>query len=53
MSEYFPKPFKTFGGNTNAKVDLSNYATKSDIKDLFTCLRFKFCVKNKLSKFKN
>ena len=34
MSQYFPKPFKSFGGNINVKVDLSNYATKTDLKDV-------------------
>ena len=33
MSQYFPKPFRSFGGNINVKVDLSNYATKTDIKN--------------------
>ena len=28
MSQYFPKPYRTFGGNINVKVDLSNYTTK-------------------------
>ena len=28
MSQYFPKPFGSFGGNMNVKVGLSNYATK-------------------------
>ena len=32
MSKYFPKPFRSFGRNINVKVDLSNYATKADIK---------------------
>ena len=32
MSQYFPKPFRSFGGNINVKVDLSNYATKVDLK---------------------
>ena len=32
MCQYFPKPFKSFGGNMNVKVDLSNYATKTDFK---------------------
>ena len=27
MNQYFPKPFRCFGGNINVKVDLSNYAT--------------------------
>ena len=28
MSQYFPKPYETFGGYINVKVDLSNYAIK-------------------------
>ena len=32
MSQYFPKPYEPFGEDINAKVDLSNYATKSDLK---------------------
>ena len=33
MSQYFPKPFGRFGGNINVKVDMSNYATKTDLKN--------------------
>ena len=32
MSQYFPKPYEPFGGDINIKVDLSNYATKTDLK---------------------
>ena len=32
MNQYFPKPYKSFEGNINDKVDLSNYATKTDLK---------------------
>ena len=32
MSEYFPKP-KSFGGRVKAVLDLSNYATKADLKN--------------------
>ena len=32
-SQYFPKPYEPFGGDINIKVDLSNYATKADIKN--------------------
>ena len=32
MTQYFPKPYEPFDGNINVKVDLSNYATKTDIK---------------------
>ena len=31
MSQYFPKPF---GRDMNVKVDLSNYATKTDLKNV-------------------
>ena len=34
MSQYFPKPFRSFGRNINVKVDLSNYATKTDLKNV-------------------
>ena len=28
MTQYFPKPLRSFGGNINVKVDISNDATK-------------------------
>ena len=34
MSRFFPKPYKQFGENINVKVGLSNYATKTDIKNI-------------------
>ena len=34
MSQYFPKPYEPFGGDINVKVDLSNYATKADLKNV-------------------
>ena len=34
MSQYFPKPLRSFGGNINTKVDFSNYATKTDLKNV-------------------
>ena len=33
-SQYFPKPFRNFGRNINLKVNLSNYATKTDFKNV-------------------
>ena len=33
-SQYFPKPYRNFGGNINVKVDLSNYATETDLKNV-------------------
>ena len=34
MSKDFPKPFRSFGGNIKVEVDLSNYATKADLKNI-------------------
>ena len=34
MSQYFSKLFRDFGRNTDVKVDLSNYATKTDLKNV-------------------
>ena len=34
MSQYFPKSFRNLGRNINVKVDLSSYATKTDIKNI-------------------
>ena len=31
LSQYFPKPFTNFAENINVKVDLSNYATATDV----------------------
>ena len=38
MTQYFPKPFRSFGRNINFKVYLSNYATKTDIKKIQTLI---------------
>ena len=34
MSKYFHKSFRSFERNINVKVDLSNYVTKTDIKNI-------------------
>ena len=34
MSQYFAKPYQPLGGDINVKADLSNYATKADIKNI-------------------
>ena len=56
MRQYFSKLFKSFGGNINIRVDLSNYATKTDLKNIThvdTPTTKKFCTKNKFRSFKN
>ena len=49
MSQYFPKSFKSFGGNINVKIDLSNYATKADIKNILHVDTSSFALKTNLS----
>ena len=34
MNQYFPKSYEPFDGDFNVKVDLSNYAIKTDIKNV-------------------
>ena len=34
MNQYFPKPYKPFRGDINVKVDLSNYTTEADLKNV-------------------
>ena len=53
MSQYFPKPFEPFGGNINVKVDLSNYATKADIKNISHVDTSSFALKTNLSSLKS
>ena len=39
MGQYFPKPYKTFGRDVNVKVDLSNYVTKTDLRETHELIR--------------
>ena len=52
MSKYFPKPYKPFGKNINVKVDLSNYATKADIKNILHVDTPNFALKTNLANLK-
>ena len=52
MSQYFPKSFRSFGRNVNVKVDLSNYATKIDIKDISHADTLSFALKTNLANLK-
>ena len=47
MSQYCPKPHEPFGGDIN--VDLSNYPTKADIKNISRVDTSSFALKNKFS----
>ena len=52
MSQYFPKPYEPFGGDINVKFDLSNYATKADIKNISHVDTSSFALKTNLSNLK-
>ena len=52
MSQYFPKPFRSFGRNINVKVDLSNYAAKADIKNISHVDTSSFALKTNLANLK-
>ena len=52
MSQYFPKPHKPFGGDINVEVDLSNYATKTDIKTISHVDTSSFSLKTNLATLK-
>ena len=51
-SQYFPKPFKSFGGNINVKVDLSDYTTKPDLKIVTHVDTSRFALKTNLASLK-
>ena len=48
MSQYFRKPYEPFGGYIKVKVDLSNYATKSDLKNVTHVDTSSFALKTNL-----
>ena len=49
ISQYFPKPF---GGNINFTVDLCNYVTKTDIKNILHVDTWRFALKSSLASLK-
>ena len=53
MSQYFPKPFNShFGDSIKTKIDLSNYATKADVKDISHVDTSGFALKTSLANLK-
>ena len=53
MSQYFPKPFDShFGDSINVKIDLSNYATKTGIKNISHVNTSSFALKVTLANLK-
>ena len=50
MSQYFPKPFNShFGGSIKVKIDLTNYATKTYIKNISHVDTSSFALKTNLA----
>ena len=52
MSEYFPEP-NSSGGRANVELDLSNYATKADLKNATGVAKSKFAKKVHLANLKS
>ena len=52
MIQYFPKPYEPFGGDINVNVDLSNYATKTDLKNVSYVDVSSFALKSNLTNLK-
>ena len=52
MSQYILKPFRSFRGNINVKIDLSNYATKTDLKNVTHVDTSSFVLKTNLADLK-
>ena len=49
MSQYFPKPFNShFGDSIKVNIDLSNYATKTDLKNVTHVDTSSFALKTNL-----
>ena len=52
MSRFVPKSFESFRRNINVKLDLSNYATKADIKNVSHVDTSSFALKANLASLK-
>ena len=52
MSQYCPKPFKSFGRNINVKIDLSNSATKTNVRNISHIDASIFALKTNLASLK-
>ena len=52
MSHHFPKSYEPFGGEVNVKVDLSNYATTTDLKNISHIDISNFALKSDLASLK-
>ena len=53
MSQYFPELYEPLGGDINIKVELFNYATKADVKNISHIDTSSFALKSNLASLKN
>ena len=53
MSQYFTKPYELFGGDINVTVELSDYATKNDIKNITHVDTSSFALETNLANLKS
>ena len=52
MNQYFPKPYEPFSRDINVKVDLSIYATNTDIKSISHIATSSLALKSNLVSLK-
>ena len=52
MSQYFPEPYEPFKGDINVKFDSSNYATKTDLKNILHIDVSNYALKSNLASLK-
>ena len=52
MSQYFSKPLRSFGENISVKVDIYNYETKTDLKNVTHVDTSRFALKANLASLK-
>ena len=52
MSQYYSKPYESFGGDMNVKADLSNHETKTDLKNVSHVNVSSFALKSNLASLK-
>ena len=52
MNQYSPKPYEPFSEDINVKVDLPNYATETDIKNIWHIDTSSFAWRSNLASLK-
>ena len=52
MRQFFPKPYEPFGRDIKVRVDLPNYGTRTDIKNILLTYTSSFALKSNLANLK-